>query len=100
MENAQNDILDRLDQILATLRLAFEPQISEARAGIRQDPVNAAILDATKDWVSTTDLQGKVAQKTGTSHRTVRNRLAELVARGILASRGGGHPEYKGTGLV
>lgn len=97
---ADPEFLERLDLIQATLRLAFRPQIDRAQEEIRADDVNAAILDATDEWIGSSKLQNVVAAKTKRSERTVRTRLAELVDQGILAVRGEGRPEYRRTGLV
>jgi hypothetical protein len=100
MADPDPEILRRLDRIQATLRLAFEPQISSTAEAIRSDLVNATILDATGDWVGSTALQTRVAKKTNRQPRMIRSRLAELVEKGALEVRGGGRPEYRRTGLV
>jgi hypothetical protein len=98
---AEQEILDRLDLILATLRLAFKPQLDEAKAKIRADKVSAAILDETDDWIASPELQKRVAASAETSTRTVLNRLPELVAERILSVRGTERKaEYRRTGLI
>jgi hypothetical protein len=95
------EILRRLDRIQATLQLAFAPQLESAREAMREDDVSAAILDATEDWIASTNLQGKVARTTKKQPRAVRDRLPRLVAEGILEARGTERRmEYRRTGLV
>jgi len=98
---ADEEILRRLDRIEATLRVAFAPQLEQARAAIVADEVNAAILAATEEWVATTALQKAVAKKTGKRERSVRDRFPALVKQGALEVRGSEkRPEYRRTGLV
>jgi hypothetical protein len=95
------EVLDRLDLIQATLQLAFKPELDKARSSIRADAVNAAILDETEEWVASPKLQERAAQHAGASTRTVRTRLPELVAQRVLSVRGTERAlEYRRTGLV
>ena len=101
MPGVNEEILHRLDQINATLRLAFEPQLREARSALRSDAVVAGILEGSGEWIASSDLQKNVAKATGKSTRTVRDRLPELVSTGALMVRGSdARPEYRRTGLV
>jgi hypothetical protein len=97
---SDEEILRRLDLLQATFQLAFKPQFDEVRDRLRSDPVIAAILDATDEWVGTTDLQKRVSESAGVSTRTVRDRLPGLVEDRVLTSRGEGRPEYRKTGLI
>ena len=97
---ADEELLRRLDLIQATLQLAFKPRLDEAGKAIRSDVVAAAVLDETEDWIGSSELQKRVLAKTGKSARTVRDRLPELAAQGILSVRGGGRPEYRRTGVI
>ncbi len=76
---ADDELLRRLDLIQATLQLAFAPQLAQSREAIRGDKVQAAILDATEDWVASTELQEQVAKKVGVNERAVRDRFPVLV---------------------
>jgi hypothetical protein len=98
---ADQEILDRLDLIQATLQLAFKPQLDEARDRIRADKVAAAILDESEEWIASPELQKRAAAKARTSTRTVLRRLPELVSDRFLAVRGTGQKaEYRQTGLI
>jgi hypothetical protein len=94
-------LLRRLDRIQATLQLAFRPQLEQVRNAVRSDAVNASILDIADDWVGSSALQRAVANKTGKSTRTVRDRLPELAEQGVLEVQGSEKRlEYRRTGLV
>jgi hypothetical protein len=98
---ADPEIIERLDRIQATLSIAFAPQIAEVRERLREDNVNAAILDAATDWIGSTELQESVSTKLGVTTRTVRDRFPALIADRILQARGSDNrPEYRVTGLI
>jgi hypothetical protein len=101
MDEAAQAIIERLDKTYALLRLAFAPQLEEARASVLADPVTAAILDASGEWISSRKLQESAAKATSKSERTVLRRLPELVEHGVLLSRGSEQrTEYRRSGLV
>ena len=96
-----DELLGRLDLMQATLELAFKPQLDAARNTLRADKVIAAILDETEEWIASSELQKRVAASAKTSHRTVRDRLPDLVAERVLAMRGTERKaEYRRTGLI
>lgn len=98
---SDQEILRRLDLIQATLALGFSKEIREAADEILGDPVNAAVVKATDDWIASTELQDVVAGETSMSKRLVRDRLPELVDRRVLETRGSERRlEYRRTGLV
>jgi DNA-binding GntR family transcriptional regulator len=96
-----NAIIARLDTIIAVLKLANRDSIEAARNDIVSDRVNREILDRASAWAGSGTLQKAVAGKTGSSTRTVRDRLAELAAQGLLEKRGGGPTtEYRSSGVI
>ncbi len=98
---ADPEIIERLDRIQATLSIAFAAQISEYRERVREDSVNAAILDVAADWIGSTELQEAVSKTLSVSTRTVRDRFPSLIANRILQTRGSeARPEYRATGLI
>ncbi|MGZ6609349.1 MAG: hypothetical protein ACXVFI_20045 [Solirubrobacteraceae bacterium] len=97
----EDPIIERLDRLSAILRLAHRDAIDRARATIRADKVNAAILDASGKWIGTAALQTAVTRKTKAAQRTIQLRIVDLLAEGILEKRGGGRAtEYRSSGLV
>jgi Fic family protein len=98
---SDEEILRRLDTIVAILQLAHRNEIESARATIRSDNVNAAILDASKKWVGGGRLTSAVKAKTNQSPATVNRRISDLLAIGVLEKKGGGPAtEYRATGLI
>jgi hypothetical protein len=101
MTEAEEEIIRRLDLLVSTLRLAFADQLQAASATVRADDVSAAILDGSQEWTPSTALQESVAAITSKTARRVRDRLPELVAQGVLETRGSERKtEYRRTGLV
>jgi hypothetical protein len=95
------DVIERLDRITAILQLAHGDAIARARTRIRSDKVNAAILDASAKWVPSAKMQATVATKTKASTRTIQERIADLIAQGVLEKRGATRTtEYRASGLI
>ena len=95
-------VLERLDLMVATLKLAFSDEIAAKRDQVRSEPVSAAILDeATEKLVTSGELKTKVAAATNVNARTVQRRLQDLVALGALRQNGAGTATaYRSTGLL
>jgi hypothetical protein len=95
------DVVQRLDTVIAVLKLAHREELQSARAAIRADEVNAAILDRATDWTPAGKLMTVVRQKTKQSRPTVSRRIAALIADGLLQKSGGGTSlKYRATGVV
>lgn len=96
------EILQRLDLIAATLRLAYSHEIAKAREQTRADPVAASILDLTaEEWVQAGELQETVAKRCGVTSRTVRRKLQDLMSLGALQQTGSSRStEYRSAGLI
>jgi hypothetical protein len=95
------ELVERLDRVIAILQLAHGDAIERARARIRSDKVNASILDASAKWVTSAKMQTAVATKTKASTRTIQERIADLIAQGVLEKRGAASTtEYKASGLI
>jgi hypothetical protein len=97
-----DDVVERLDLMLAVLQLAHQDAIDHAADQLRADPVNAAILDACADgWVAAGALTKAVLASVEAKDRTVRGRIATLVIKRAIRRRGSGsNVEYKSMGLV
>jgi Fic family protein len=98
---SNDDIAARLDRIAALLQLAHRDSIESARASIRADTVNAAILDATVKLTPAGKVMAEVKKKTGQSPATITRRIGALIEQGAVEKRGGGPAtQYKATGLI
>lgn len=84
------DVVQRLDRLIALTELAYATEISRARDEMRSDPVTAAILDSTEDWSQSGPLKTKVSTATGSSEKTVQRRISELVEKRFLLVDGSG----------
>jgi hypothetical protein len=101
MENSE--ITDRLDTIIALLKLAHREPLAVARKElVEDDDVSAAVLDAAANGaISAGSLKDKVIKKTKQSESTVKRRIADLVEMGALAKDGAGsNVTYRSTGLI
>ena len=100
---ADNPVVERLDLLISTFKLAFSREIAAAREKVRADPVSAAILDSTAEAaVRSGDLRKAVsAAVADAKERTVQRRLQELVSLGALRQTGAGATTaYRNTGLI
>lgn len=99
---SEQDIIERLDRLIAIQQIAHKDVLDSARSSIRADKVNAAILDvSTTTWVPAAKVQTTVAAKTKAGTRTIQRSIADLIAQGVLEKRGAtSKTEYKSTGLI
>jgi Fic family protein len=96
-----DDVARRLDTVIAILKLAHHDEIETARATIRANKVDAAILDLAVEQKGAGELIAAVGRKTKQSPSTIKRRLAELVATGVVERSGAGSSTaYRATGLV
>ena|ERR1041385_5561808 len=99
---ATNDeILARLDKLVAIQQLVHREALESARSSIRSDKVNAAILDATAKLAPAGKVVAEVKRKTGQSPATINRRISSLMEIGLIERQGGGpSTQYRSTGLV
>jgi Fic family protein len=96
------EIEEKLDRLIALLRLAYRVDIEAARKSVFADPVNAAILELTaEESRSAGALKAEVQRLTRQSDRTVTRRIADLVSQGFLLQLGSGpRVTYRSSGLI
>jgi hypothetical protein len=100
--NNSNALEDKLDLLIALLRVAHGAPLEERRAEVLSDPVSEAIMRAAaRDWVDAGTLKTKAAKSGNASKPTAERRIAELVADGVLRRAGSGsHVRYRSSGLI
>jgi Fic family protein len=97
----EEEILARLDKLVAIQQLVHREALDNARTSIRADKVNAAILDATSKLTPAGKVVTEVKRKTGQSPATINRRIAALMELGLVERQGGGPAtQYRSTGLV
>jgi len=98
---AEEEIISRLDRLIAVLELAHRDEIGRAREEIRGDTTYAEILRSSADEVRAGQLSKAVQQKTKQSPKTVQRRIGDLIELGALKGTGvGGNVKYKAAGLI
>lgn len=96
-----DEILARLDKLVAIQQLVHREALDSARASIRADKVNAAILDATAKLAPAGKVVTEVRRKTAQSPATINRRIGALMELGLIERQGGGPAtHYRSTGLV
>jgi Fic family protein len=97
----EEEILARLDKLVAIQQLVHREALESARTSIRSDKVNAAILDATSKLTPAGKVLAEVKRKTAQSPATINRRIAALMELGLVERQGGGPAtQYRSTGLV
>jgi Fic family protein len=98
---ANDEVLQRLDKIIAILQIAHKDEIERARNEINGDNVDAAILKVATKATPAGKLVKSVETKTKQTKRNVQRHVAELIERGLLEKSGSGTATtYKTTGLI
>jgi DNA-binding transcriptional ArsR family regulator len=98
---ANEEVLQKLDKIIAILQIAHKDEIDRARAEITADKVDAAILKAAAKETPAGKLIKAVEAKAKVSDRSVQIHVAKLIERGLLEKTGSGTATtYKTTGLI
>ncbi|KAB1661926.1 hypothetical protein F8O07_08605 [Pseudoclavibacter sp. CFCC 13796] len=97
----EQEMLDKMDLLLGAVQLAYAEEIKTARADLRSDPVIAAILDTCEDWTASATVINEAVRVSESGKRTVQRRIADLIGKRALMSRGAGASmSYKSTGLL
>jgi len=101
MSAEESRIEQKLDLLIALLRIAHRGPIEDAREQLCADKTSWAVLrEARGDWVEAGNLKKKVSAVSGASNPTIVRRIAELVEIGALERAGaGGHVRYRTTAL-
>lgn len=95
-------VVERLDQILAVLKLSNREALVSAAKELRAEPAKMAVLDAcADDWLGAGELTKLVMEKTTLGNSPVRGHIGDLVEAGVLTRQGGGRAtQYKSTGVI
>lgn len=97
-----DDLIERLDQVIALLKLGFSGQLEALQAELREDPVALGILDSLRNGpMASGELKRSVSQSANVSEKTVQRSMSELVGRGLLLAKGGGRSiTYQLSGVI
>ena len=101
MDNA-DAVVDRLDQLVLLLRVAFGDRIDAVREELREEPATKAILDLLdSELVASSEVKRAAAEAANVSERTVQRALTRLVERGVIQAHGkGSATAYRSTGIL
>jgi hypothetical protein len=96
----EEEVLRRLDLLIALTRLGVRDALTRESRALEQDKVSAALLRHSQEWTSAGDLKKLVIKASDQSEPTVKRRMAELVARGALLREGSSRTvRYRNSGL-
>lgn len=83
-EELIQDVINRLDQVIAILKLTNQEAIEQTRKRINKDDVSKSLLELSDGTLESGELQKRVTEATKKSTRTVQYRIGELVQLGAL----------------
>jgi hypothetical protein len=93
---------EKLDLLIALLRVAHREPLEDEREAIIADPINRAVLGVlARGPVDAGELKSRASAESKASKPTIERRIADLAARGVLKRSGSGaQVSYRLTGLV
>jgi Fic family protein len=96
-----DEVLQRLDKVIAILQIAHKDEIDRERQEIRADKVDAAILALAAKETQAGKLVKAAQAKAKVSDRAVQKHIAQLIERGLLEKSGASKTAtYRATGLI
>lgn len=94
-------ISDQMDMLISLFKLANSERINAEKKRIFEDEVMAKIIEIVPEDLPASELISKVSSEVKQKERTIRYRLSDLVAMGILRTeREGNRSFYRSTGLI
>lgn len=94
------ELARKLDLLIALTRVSVKDALEAERSALEADQVAKEVLATAEVWIGAGALQERVAERTGQSTKTVRRRMADLLARGVLIKQVEGRTvSYRSSGL-
>lgn len=94
-------ISDQMDMLISLFKLANSERIKAEKKRIFEDEVMAKIIEIVPEDLPASELISKVSSEVKQKERTIRYRLSDLIAMGILKTeREGNRQYYRLTGLI
>lgn len=95
------DISRKLDQLIILLKLSNRDVLDNYRKQLEQDKVYMRILEVSSEPLSYSDICKRLHEELGVAEITVKRKIAELRAMGVLtATRKGREVYYENSGLL
>jgi hypothetical protein len=100
-EQILQKISEQMDMLVSLFKLANSETINKEKEKIFKDPVKAKIIEVVPEDLPANELVSRVSSEVKQKERTIRYRLSELVAMGILKiEREGNKSFYRSSGLI
>lgn len=95
------EISRKLDQLIILLKLSNRAVLSEYKRQLERDKVYVRIMEIADSSLSYSDISKKLHDELGVAEITVKKKIAELKAMGLLiATRKGREVYYENSGLL
>lgn len=100
-EESIRDVVNRLDALIALVKLIYSEPLKRVRRQITSDPVFRAILELADGTREYSTLAEDVSRRTGKHVRTVKAKISKLLEIGVLRTiRQGKRVYYVNTGIL
>lgn len=98
----RDELVERLDQLIALVKIGFSNELQRAQEDLKGDPVGSAIIRSLEDGpMASGDLKEAVSRSAKVSNRTVQRSLGALARRGLVRVEGSGpSTTYQLTGIL
>jgi len=95
------EIAKKLDQLIALLKIGNRKILEEYKRQLQRDKVYARIIEITNSPLSYSDIVNRLHDELGVAKITVKKKIAELKAMGLLiAMRKGREVYYEDSGIL
>jgi len=95
------EISRKLGQLIVLLKLSNRATLEDYKKQLERDKVYTRILEISDGSLSYSDISKKISEELGVADITVKKKIAELKAMGLLiASRKGREVYYENSGLL
>ena len=99
--NQPAEICRKLDQLIALFKISNRAILEDYKRQIEGDKIYSKILEITNIPSSYSDISKKIHDELGVAEITVKRKIAELRAMGLLiATRKGREVYYENSGLL
>jgi DNA-binding transcriptional regulator PaaX len=95
------EITKKLDQLIALLKIENRKNLDEYKRQLQKDKVYTRMLEITDSPLSYSDIVKRLHKELGIAEITVKKKIAEMRAMGLLiATRKGREVYYENSGIL
>lgn len=89
-----NNILDKLDLLIALMKINNQNALSELKIKFSRDKITLRILELADGSITYSNLANQIHEETGMAEITIKKKMSELRELGLLTTRRDGKETY------